>query len=215
MKLTYPMFRLLGVAILCLATPGLAEPRDSRDRDTGLIRQDTCPKTLEEIANLKQCIVCPREDDNYVTKVCCPPNDRFAGAKGGCVTTEIEKTCRTVEPEADRKSCYEKLLLPGSSIPGSSTAPGNPRLSQPPYESPPSGGDSSFDTCMTKCREVQRYNPFVDVIGCQYACGPNSRNPENNNYQSGGCRGLLRYCYSLRLPLAFGACQNLHKQLCY
>jgi hypothetical protein len=215
MKLTQSMFRLLGIAMLCVTTPGLAEPRSSRDQDTGLSWNDTCPKTLEEIAKLKQCVQCPREDDDYVTKVCCPPNDRFTGAKGGCVTTNIEVTCRLIKPEADRKSCYEKFLLPGVTTPGSNSTPGGLGLNPPSSGFVPPPVDPSFDTCMNKCQEIQRYTPFLDVIGCRYACGPNSKNPGNNNYQTGGCVGLRRYCYSLRSPPAFGACQNLYRELCY
>ena len=214
MKLTHSMFQLLGIAVLCLATTGIAESRNDRDKETQLQSRNTCPTTREEIAALKACVQCPSKDNENYRKVCCPPNDRFDGARGGCVITPIEDACRNVEPEAARKRCYEDSLQ-GSTIPALPVIPGGPGATQLPSGSAPPIPDPSFDTCMNTCQQVQRYTPFLDIIGCRYACGPNSINPPDNNFQTGGCLGLRRYCYSLRFPPSIKACLNLHQELCY
>lgn len=213
MNRAYTLFLLLSFVSLGLASPAFTESRDARDFDTDLTWRDTCPSTREEIATLKQCVQCPRESDGYVTKVCCPPGDRFDTAEGGCVITAIERTCRPVKNERDRQSCY-KLLLPPTSPDDSVQAPPRslPPASPPPPPLPPR--DDSFYRCMQECRNVQYISPGDwDLIGCQYACGPNNKNPVDHNYQTGGCRGLYRYCTSLRWPFE-SRCKALYTNLC-
>jgi len=215
MKCTYTVSCLLTVASLGLATIAFSEPLDERDFTTKFRKEASCPRTREEIAKLKQCIQCPREDDDHITKVCCPPNERFEGAKGGCLITEDDFVCRTRRNARDRKICYETIVLPVWPNP----SPGDSNQSQQVPQVPPSpvnppvfpAPDPSFDRCLRACREAQNYLP-IDIIGCRNACGPNASNPPESNYQTGGCIGLRRYCASL--IGGYLSCQKLYRSLC-
>lgn len=215
MKRTYILCCLLSFVSLSLARTTSAESRKERDFNTALRWEATCPRTREEVAKLNQCIQCPRENDDYLTKVCCPPSERFDGAKGGCLITQDDLTCRSRRNERDRKNCYEAIVLPvlPSPSPGDSGLPQQPPQLPPAEVNPPvfPAPDPSFDRCLRACREAQNYVP-IDIIGCRNACGPNASNPPDSNYQTGGCVGLRRYCLSL--IGGYLSCQKLYRSLC-
>jgi len=71
--------------------------------------QDQCPTTIEEIRNLRQCKECFSPSGDGRTKVCCPPNARFVGSKGGCLLTAFHDWC-TQPGIIDAKRCFEEVL---------------------------------------------------------------------------------------------------------
>lgn len=197
-----------AVLIATASVTALADSISDRDFDTRLRWRSVCPQTREEIANLKQCIQCPRANDDYLTKVCCPPNDRFDGAKGGCVFTADEITCRTRQDVRRRRKCYETFLPPSSQ---DATSPVAPPESPPIPQRPPSpiappvdsATNDFFEQCVSSCELEQRYL-WTDLIGCQNAC---------HQFSTDGCPALRRYCLSLRV--GYLSCQSLYRSLCY
>ncbi len=207
MQRTFTSLLLAATAIASISSTALADSISERDFDTRLSWRSECPQTREQIANLKQCIQCPRENDDYLTKVCCPPNDRFDGAKGGCVLTADEITCRTRRDARLRRKCYDTLLPPISQDAPPVTPPESPpSLQRPPSPIEPpgsSGTNDSFEQCVSSCEQERRYL-WTDLIGCQNAC---------LNFSTDGCPALRRYCFSLRV--GYLSCQSLYRTLCY
>lgn len=189
---------ILSPIVACVGA--WAAPLDARDFNTKLPWVGSCPQTPQEIAQLKQCIQCPRENDTYLTKVCCPPNDRFTGALGGCLITADEIACRLVIDGQARRRCYELLVPITKPItpPGYGQPPGLP----PSYNDAPA--EQPFNRCLRSCQLVQRYLPW-DLLGCQNACLAYAGN-------QGGCAGLRGYCKSL--SIGFFSCQKLYNELC-
>jgi hypothetical protein len=204
MRRAHTLFLTAILSPIVVCVTAWAAPLEARDFNTKLPWRGSCPQTREEIAQLTQCVQCPRENDTYLTKVCCPPNDRFTGALGGCLITADEIACRLVKDEQARRRCYELLVPIGSgdplpiSPPGSGQVPGlPPTFSDTPPEQP-------FNRCLRSCQLVQRYLPW-DLLGCQNACLAYGSN-------QGGCAGLKEYCKSL--SIGFFSCQRLYNELC-
>jgi hypothetical protein len=208
MKRARAFFLAIILSTFALSVSAGAEAIGERDFSTKLPWRDTCPRTRDEIAQLNQCVQCPRENDSYLTKVCCPPNDRFTGALGGCLITADETTCRLQKDEQARRRCYE-LLVPIETRrpmpvypPGTGQGPGNPPSY---YDLPlPPAAEGPFSRCMRSCQLVQRYLP-IDILGCDNACLA-------YGYDNSGCAGLREYCKTLSLGLF--SCQKLYNELC-
>jgi hypothetical protein len=208
MKRARALFFAIILSTFVLSITVWAESIGERDFNTKLPWRDTCPRTRGEIAQLSQCVQCPRENDSYLTKVCCPPNDRFTGALGGCLITADETTCRLQKDEQARRRCYE-LLVPietGRPMPvyppSREEGPGDP---PPQYDlPPPPAAEGPFSRCMRSCQLIQRYLP-IDILGCDTACLAYGSN-------NGRCAGLREHCKSLSIGLF--SCQKLYNELC-